>query len=345
MPGVLPTPKPHSTLNKNNSTISMSIYQPTLNGRQLCWGSLIEELPGCFTKSPESTNQHHAYIAAATQEYGLPMSFIQVTSGQDFLPFNSCHYGISPEVAPAGAVDCQGMLALLTSAFGRPSQTDGPSRYQLSTRDGNVTFWAQWNLQGVRARLTLFSGVRHLEGWAYIGWVSLHKDEIADIVAPYLQTVETNELRVADSSGLQTLAKYSPNRIRTTDLYWIVGLDLPPSEARAQRFARFPRAFDTPGYIAHQLQTDQYAVWTHTTLPGTVLLSSNTSTVGIGKNEAHGSVTHTKLKPARGPGGAYLDAFGFMVTERGGGGELDSMLSFIEHELDIQIPRREGYDD
>lgn len=215
--------------------------------------------------------------------------------------------GVVFELAPdgTGTPEPESWAAPLSECLGPPDQVTRSEIPSYVDPSNAVPFWARWESPEISIGLSIYGGLRRVDGGRSAGSLSLSwSTQLA--AQPYIEEWRT---RVAQ---LATMAE-RPSQLRTFVLdwpqsaYWLTG-DATP-EALAAREARIslyqPALLDTPASIAAKLnsrsfalwRSDEHGIWCASTLRDSIMFE-------LGQPV---QVTWIDLQPAKGAGLARLE--------------------------------------
>ncbi|BBA32747.1 hypothetical protein sS8_0782 [Methylocaldum marinum] len=255
--------------------------------------------------------------------------------------------GVAFELAPAetGTPEPETWAAPLSERLGPPDQMTRSEIPSYADPANSVPFWARWESPEISVGLSIFGGLRKVEGGQSAGILSLGwSTRLA--AQPYMEEWRMHVAR------LSAMAE-RPSQLRTFVLdwpqntYWLTG-DASP-EALAAREAQIslyqPALLDTPANIAAKLNPQSFALWNsneHGIWCASTLRDSVMFEIGRPVQ-----ATWVELLPAKGAGYAMLQLgkHGFWyVQARHGSRAIRDAAEMLAAFPGVTVKQEGGYD-
>lgn len=251
------------------------------------------------------------------------------------------------ELAPdgSGMPKPERWAAPLSERLGSPEQVTRSEVPSYGNPGDSVTFWARWVSPEISVGLSIYGGLRKVDGGQSAGTLSLSWS--AQLAArPYIEEWRTRVARLAAMAE-------RPSQLRTFVLdwpqnaYWLTGRASP--KALAARQARIcvyqPALLDTPANIAAKLNPQSFALWSsdeHGIWCASTLRDSMMFKLGQPVQ-----ATWVDLQPAKGAGYAILELGrhgAWHVQARHGSRAIRDAAQMLAGFPGVTVKQERGYD-
>jgi len=305
------------------------------------WGATLAE--ACrLLGIPPGHGCHRAEEARlpCASAYGFAAVSAHLEAPATDRPVMSADFELAPD--GTGTPEPERWAAPLSERLGPPDQVTRSEVPSYVDPADFVPFWARWESPEISVGLSIYGGLRKVDGGQSAGALSLSwSTQLA--AQPYIEEWRTRVARLAAvaerPSRLQTFVLDQPQ-----NAYGLTGNATP--QALAAREARIslyqPALLDTPASIAAKLNPRSFAVWTSEP-HGIWCASTRRDSVMFELGQPVQAVW-VDLQPAKGPGSAMLELGAWTVYGRHGSPAIRDAAQMLAAFPGVTVKQQGGYD-
>lgn len=314
-----------------------------IGGRFVPWGTTLEEACRLLgAQAGQGGYSPHDIQLPCASIYGFPALSACLTAPAAHRPIISAAFELAPAVGGLPMPDPEYWMPQLSERLGPPARVNRSEIPSYADPAGCVPFYAGWDLADTGVGLSVYGGLRKVDGGESAGtlWLSWSEQRAAQ---PYLEEWRARVARLAtmaeQASQLQRFVLDLPQHA--------YGLAPPfTPQALAARQARIclyqPNLLDTPAPIAAQLKPNGFALW-NSEMHGIWCASTRHDSVTFKLGQPV-QAAWIELQPAKGPGCSGLEIEGWTVYAGYGSRAVREAAQMLGRFSGVSVKQQGGYD-
>jgi hypothetical protein len=308
------------------------------------WGTTMEEACRLFGIRPGQGpySSHDARLICANA-YGFAAVCTHLTAPADDRPIMNIAFELAPAPAGTQPPDPEYWMAPLSEQLGKPTSVNRSDIPSYADPADCVPFYAGWEFLDTGVGLSVYGGLREVEGGKSAGtlWLSWNERRAAQ---PYLEEWRERVARIASIAEQPSQLQRFVLDLAQNACYSLTGKRTP--EALAARQARIclyrPSLLETPARIAAQLKPHDFALWSSE--PHAIWCVSTRYDSMMFEIGQPARVVWIDLQPAKGSGYSALEFEGWTLYGSYGARAIREASQMLGRFPGVTVKQESGYD-